>query len=253
MVYIVVLFVILFVGFFAYTSYCNIKQEQEIERRKKIARYKNIINDMDELLLNASHIPYSKNLVLMLQNRILFALNNILECNPSLTSIRTRITDINNQIEYVNANYKSGEDNPFIPPKDDRQAISMLKIISKLRKVARSEHNRGKIDPKAFITEDRRLEILSIKINISSLMNHCRNAMTARQWGTAKQLINKAHSIIKTVTEKDPWLESRDKEFSDMDQTISKELTAMNQKEMKDIKEKEHDELDELFMPKKKW
>ena len=253
MVYIIVLFVILFVGFFAYTSYCNIKQEQEIERRKKIARYKNIINDMDELLLNASHIPYSKNLVLMLQNRILFALNNILECNPSLTSIRTRITDINNQIEYVNANYKSGEDNPFIPPKDDRQAISMLKTISKLRKVARSEHNRGKIDPKAFITEDRRLEILSIKINISSLMYHCRNAMAARQWGTAKQLINKAHSIIKTVTEKDPWLESHDKEFSDMDQTISKELTKMNQKEMKDIKEKEHDELDELFMPKKKW
>ena len=59
MIYIVVLFIILFVGFFGYTTYCNIKQEQEIERRKKISHYRNIINEMDELLLNANHIPYS--------------------------------------------------------------------------------------------------------------------------------------------------------------------------------------------------
>ncbi len=253
MIYIVALFIILIIGFFGYTSYCNIKQEQEIERRKKISHYKNIINEMDELLLNASHIPYSKNLVLMLQNRILFALNNILECNPNLSSIRTRIADINNQIEYVNANYKSGDDNPFIPPKDDRQAISMLKIISKLRRVARSEHNRGKIDPKAFIQEDRRLEILMLKINIASLMSHTKDAVASRQWGTAKQLITKAQGVMRNITEKDAWLEAKEAEFADIDKSINKEISEINKKEMNTMEEKEHDDLDELFMPKKKW
>lgn len=243
----------MFVGFFAYTSYCNIRQEQEIERRKKISHYKNMINDMDELLLNASHIPYSKSLVLMLQNRILFALNNILECNPSLTAIRTRIADINKQIEFVNTNYKSGDDNPFIAPKDDRQAISMLKVISKLRKVARSEHNRGKVDPGTYQQEDRRLEILMLKINISSLLNHTRDAFAARQWGTTKQLIHKAQTVIRSIVEKDPWIESREQEFAELDASVSKEISEMNKKEMHNIEEKEHDELDELFMPKKKW
>ncbi len=253
MIYIVVLFIILFVGFFGYTTYCNIKQEQEIERRKKISHYRNIINEMDELLLNANHIPYSKNLVLMLQNRILYALKNILECNPSMNSIRTRIADINKQIEFVNANYKSGEDNPFIPPKDDRGAIGMLKVISRLRKVARAEHNRGKIDPSAYVHEDRRLEILALKINLTSLINHARDAFTSRQWGTAKQLIHKGLQVVKTITEKDPWIESREQEFNEMDAAINRELSELNKKEIHNIEEKEHDELDELFMPKKKW
>ncbi|MGN1357299.1 MAG: DNA repair protein [Succinivibrionaceae bacterium] len=251
--YILILLGVLIMAFFFYTIYCNYKQEQEIERRKKISHYKSIISEIDELLLNAVHVPYTKVLVLMLQNRILFALTNILECNPGLNSIRTRIADIKTQIEFVNQNYKSGEDNPFIAPNNDRQAIQMLKVISRLRKVARIEHNRGKIDPKAYITEDHRLELLMVKVNIASLMTHIKDCHVQRQWGTAKQLISKTMALLKSVSDKDTWLESRETEVKEINDAINKELSEINKKELIDIEKKEDDGLDEIFQDKKKW
>ncbi|MBP8040185.1 MAG: DNA repair protein, partial [Aeromonadaceae bacterium] len=50
------------------------KQKQETDRRILMSRQKLIIDESDELLLNASRLPYTKNLVLLLQNRILDAL-----------------------------------------------------------------------------------------------------------------------------------------------------------------------------------
>ncbi len=224
-----------------------------MERRKKISHYKAIITDIDELLLNSVHIPYTKVLVLMLQNRILFALTNILECNPALNSIRSRIADIKKQIDYVNQNYKSGEDNPFIAPTTDRQAIQMLKVISKLRKVARIEHNRGKLDPKAFITEDHRLELLMVKVNVASLMSHLKDCHMQRQWGSAKQLINKSMGLLKNLPDKDAWLEAKEEEIMEIDADINNELSEINKKELKDIEKKDSNGLDEIFQDKKKW
>lgn len=253
MVYIVVLFAIMFLAFVIYNVYSNFKQEQDIERRKKIAHYKEIINDADELLLNANHIPYTKNLILVLQNRILVALSNILECNPQLNSIKSRIGDIKQQIEYVKTNYQAGEDNPFIVPNNDRQAVQMLKQIKRLRKIVRIEHNKGKLDPKTFSSEDRRLELLLIKINIASLLTHVKDAQVARQWGTCKELITKAMAVLRNIPDKDNWLESHTEELENIDHAINIELQEMNKKEMKNIEDKDKHDLDQLFSPKKKW
>ena len=170
MIYIVLLFAILFMSFIVYNLYSNYKNEKERERKRKIARYKEVITDTDELLLNANHLPYTKTLVLVLQNRILTALNGILECNPSLNSIRTRTADINKQIEYVQKNYTTGEDNPFVNPSNDRQALQMLKSIKKLRRVLRIEHNRGKVkavsQPDAWL-QGKQEEIQSINESVN--------------------------------------------------------------------------------------
>ena len=79
MIYIVLLFAILFMSFVVYTLYSNYKTEQDRERKRKIARYKELISETDELLLNPNHLPYTKTLVLMLKNRILSSPHGILE------------------------------------------------------------------------------------------------------------------------------------------------------------------------------
>ena len=254
MIYIVLLFSIMFMAFIVYNLYSNYKTEKERDRRRKIAKYKEVINDTDELLLNTNHLPYTKTLVMMLQNRILTALNNILECNPSLNSIRTRTADIKKQIEFVNKNYTSGEDNPFMMPTNDRQALQMLKVIKKLRKVLRIEHNRGKIDPNAFLTEDTRLETMQVKINVTSLLNHLQTAHVGRHWGTCKQLINMGIQVIKSVAQPDAWLQGKLEEINAINESVNKEIADINKHDQQEIvKKEEGDELDQLFMPKKKW
>jgi len=254
MIYIVLLFAILFMSFIVYNLYSNYKNEKERERKRKIARYKEVITDTDELLLNANHLPYTKTLVLVLQNRILTALNGILECNPSLNSIRTRTADINKQIEYVQKNYTTGEDNPFVNPSNDRQALQMLKSIKKLRRVLRIEHNRGKVAPDAYLAEDRRLETLQVKINITSLLNHLHNAHVARQWGTCKQLISMGQQVLKAVSQPDAWLQGKQEEIQSINESVNHEIAELNKQDMEQSsKKEEQNELDQLFQPKKKW
>ena len=45
------------------------KQKQETDRRILMSKQKLIIDESDELLLNASRLPYTKNLVLLLRVR----------------------------------------------------------------------------------------------------------------------------------------------------------------------------------------
>lgn len=255
MILIMCVFATMFMAFIAYNLYTNYKQEKEKERRKKIAHYKEIISEADELLINSTHLPYTKTLVLMLQNRVLSALTNILECNPSLSSIRTRISDLRKQIEHVQKNFTQGEDNPFLEPTNDRQAVSMLKTIKQLRRLVRIEHNKGKVDPTSYSFEDRRLETLLIKTNISSLYQHCQDSFSNRQWGSAKQFISKGLAVLRNMENKDPWLEKREQGLMDMDQQINAEIAANNQKELNNLNEKKNkDEIAQLFgEQKKKW
>lgn len=253
MIYIVLLFAILFMSFVVYTLYSNYKTEQDRERKRKIARYKELISETDELLLNPNHLPYTKTLVLMLQNRILSSLNGILECNPTLNSVRTRTADIKKQIDFVTKNYTTGEDNPFVVPANDPQAIQMLKCIKKLRKLLRIEHNRGKIDPNAFLAEDSRLESLQTKVNVTSLLSHLQNAKNARQWGTCKQLITMGTQVIKSIAKPDAWLEGKLEELHQINDAVNAEIAEINKQDMQQLKRSESDELDELFQPKKKW
>ena len=112
----------------AYNMIQQYKQKQESDRRLTLSRQKHIIDEADELLLNAGRLPYTKTLVLLLQNRILDALRIVAQANPSLTSVQQRIQDITAQINYVQANYQNNEESVFRTPDSDRQALQMRAV-----------------------------------------------------------------------------------------------------------------------------
>ena len=228
------------------------KQKQETDRRILMSRQKLIIDEADELLLNASRLPYTKTLVLLLQNRILDALRAIAHINPSLNSVRQRIQDVTAQINYVQEHYQANEESSFRSPDSDRQALQMLQLVKKIRAVVRIEHNKGKIDPQAFVAEDRRLELLLLKINIANLIQRALDARVQRQFGSAKQMLTKGITTLAAIHDKDAWLIAREEEMRMALREMAEQLEQANQKELDQLNEKK-DDLDVLFQPKRKW
>nr|WP_321242801.1 DNA repair protein [uncultured Tolumonas sp.] len=235
----------------AYNIFQQHKQQQEIDRRAIVARQKVIIEEAEDILLNVNRLSYSKTLVMLLQNRLLDALRTIQNVTPNVSAINQRIEDVRNQIKYVNEHYK-GEDSHFRSPDSDRQAIQMLQTTKKLRAIVRMEHNKGKIDPQSFSVEDRRLELMLLKINIANLLQKAMDARVQRQIGTAKQLLTKGISALGVIHDKDAYLIASEEEMKSTLRDINDQLERESQKEREEIQEKQ-DDLDVLFQPKKKW
>ena len=236
----------------AYNIMQQYKQKQETDRRILMTKQKLIIDESDELLLNASRLPYTKSLVLLLQNRILDALRAISQANPALNSVRQRIQDVTAQINYVQEHYQANEESAFRAPDSDRQALQMLQLVKKIRAVMRVEQNKGKIDPQAFVAEDRRLELLLLKINIANLIQRALDARVQRQFGSAKQMLTKGITTLAAIHDKDAWLVTREEEMRMALREMAEQLEKANQKELDQLNEKK-DDLDVLFQPKRKW
>lgn len=236
----------------AYNIMQQYKQRQEADRRILMTKQKLIIDESDELLLNASRLPYTKALVLLLQNRILDALRAISHANPALNSVRQRIQDVTAQINYVQEHYQANEESAFRAPDSDRQALQMLQLVKKIRAVMRVEQNKGKIDPQAFVAEDRRLELLLLKINIANLIQRALDARVQRQFGSAKQMLTKGITTLAAIHDKDAWLVTREEEMRMALREMAEQLEQANQKELDQLNEKK-DDLDVLFQPKRKW
>ena len=236
----------------AYNIMQQYKQKQETDRRILMTKQKLIIDESDELLLNASRLPYTKSLVLLLQNRILDALRAISQANPALNSVRQRIQDVTAQINYVQEHYQANEESAFRAPDSDRQALQMLQLVKKIRAVMRVVQNKGKIGPQAFVAEDRRLELLLLKINIANLIQRALDARVQRQFGSAKQMLTKGITTLAAIHDKDAWLIAREEEMRMALREMAEQLEQANQKELDQLNEKK-DDLDVLFQPKRKW
>lgn len=237
----------------AYNVVQQYKQKVESDKRASITRHKAIADETEEILLNVNMLPFSKAMVLILQHRILDSYRAMAQVSPHLSQLKQRIADTQAQIANVQENYRSPEEGGFRAPDSDRQAIQMLQVIKKMRAVLRVEHNKGKIDPQGFAQEDRRLELMQLKVNIANLTQRARDAMIGSQFGTCRQLLGKGLAVLGAVNDKDPYLLAREEDLRQALQDLDTRIQQESQKEMQTIKDKEADELDVLFQPKKKW
>ncbi|MBO1518702.1 DNA repair ATPase [Oceanisphaera pacifica] len=226
-------------------------QKQEAEKRTQLLRHKNIINETDELLLNASQLPFSKALVVSLYSRILHSLKAMQQQDPNNEQIKTRLVNIQQQIQHVKDNYTL--DQPGLkPPESDQQALHMLQVVKRLRTVLRIEHNKGKLGNQTFVQEDRRLELIRLKINLVNLAKRARTAIGNKDVNTAQQLLKKGLSVLDKIPDKDDQLKGIE---SNLQQRLS-DLTSTQKKELQEQQaraEEEKSELDLLFEPKRKW
>ena len=236
----------------AYNVVQQYKQKAEADKRHAVARHKTVADETEEVLLNVNLVPFSKNMVLLLQHRILDAYRAIAQVMPN-NQIKQRIADVQTQTKNVQENYSPHDEGHFKTPESDRQAIQMLQLVKKMRAVLRVEHNKGKIDPQGFAQEERRLELMQLKINISNLIKRAMDAQIQGQFGTCRQLYIKGLSAIGNVGDKDPYLVAREEDMRQGLKALDEQQQQNSAQDLQNIKDKETDELDVLFQPKKKW
>lgn len=233
------------------------KEKVETEKRNELAKYKNIIEETENLLLNIVDIPVSQQLNIILHQRILDAVKSMSELVPDSSDLLQRLADTENRIKNINTQKPSttnqNAEEEFTLPDDERATISLIQGIKKLRSALRAEHTKGKIDSQLYITEDRRLDILQLRINVESLIKRGNLARQSKMLGSARQYYEKAIATMDAQNNKSDYSAKRKKEVAQILQSITEELKTSNTKDRLKKQADEQDDLDILFQPKKKW
>jgi len=248
----VVLLLFVVIGYNIVQQY---KQKLEAERRNAVSKQRAVISEVDELLLNATRMPFSKSLLLILQNRIRNALVLMLKTGAN-AAVKDHLKNTDAQIQQINTNYTPPDESIFRTPENDKEALALLQVTKKIRAVLRSEHAKGKINTPIFVTEDRRLEIMQLKINIENGVKRIQEAQLSKQFGSANQMINKLLKILQNIPDKDSYLDKKQAQLSAIKDEIKTDLVKNSDDELAAIKAKEdekNNDLDVLFQDKKKW
>lgn len=249
----IALLLIVFIGYNIIQQY---KAKMENEQKIAINKQRAVITEVDELLLNATKMPFSKSLLLIMQNRIRNALITMLKASPQSNAIREHLNNTDQQIENLKQNYTPPDESVLRAPQNNNEALVLLKIAKKIRAILRSEHTKGKISTEIFISEEKSIEMMQLKINLENSFKRIQASQLNQQFGSANQMINKLLTVLNGIADKDNYLISKEKELSAIKEEIKKHLHQVSDKEVEALKAKDQEkqnDLDVLFQDKKKW
>ncbi|EDP58929.1 hypothetical protein [Vibrio sp. AND4] len=249
---IVILVAVLLVLVLGYNIMLQYKVKVETTKRQESARYVTLIDSTEELIGHAHHIPFSKDLLLCLNNRILDALENMRELDPKDKQLVQRIENMKQQIAQLADNNQGGESTTFKMPSSDKQAILMLKLVKRLRDTVRNEHNKGRLNTQSYVAENARLETMQIRINIENVIKRANDSIARGQPGTALQLLRKGIDALSTKN--DAYSTQAKQKLEGMLGDLDKKRQDKNDADMQHQVDKERDnDMDALFGEKKKW
>ncbi len=254
----VALLLIVMIGYNIIQQY---KQKVETERRISVAKQHAVISEVDELLLFATKIPFTKILLLILKNRIRNALFIMMNMSPRTASYKEHFADTEAQIKQIKENYIEPSSNSFQIPSDDKEAVTLVKVTKKIRAVLRSEHAKGKINTNIFVSENRNLEIMQLKINLDTSIKRIVQAKSMKEYGSAKQMIDKLLKILESIPDKDNDLLQKQQLLVNHDNEVNLHLNNMDSSSNEDNHEKKRlmkenskqKDIEMLFGDKQKW
>lgn len=249
---IIALIAILLVLVLGYNIMLQYKVKVETAKKQESSRYLAIIDATEDLIGNAHHMPFSKDLLVCLNNRILDALQSMYELDPKNKQLQQRIENMNAQIKNLQDNHPGNESTSFKVPSSDKQAIMMLKLVKRLRDTIRSEHNKGRFDTQAYVTENARLETIQIRINIENVIKRSNDAIVRGQPGTAVQLLRKGLEVLSTKN--DSYSNQAREKLQSMFDELQQRRQSKSAAELQQIEENERNsDMEALFGEKKKW
>jgi hypothetical protein len=221
-------------------------------RRAEFSKFRTILEDTEELIVNAANVPLSPAISQMLLKRIAFTLKAMVELEPAARDIKQRLQETEKRLSDSNADSSSFSESVALP-ESDQQLIGMIKGIKKIRAVLRSEHARGNVDTQMVIQEDKRLEVLQLKINVESQIKRGNQARGNNMLGSARQYYEKAMTALTNTPHQDEYATTRKAEVIQALQDIAIQLKEGNVRDREKKEGKENKDLDELFAPKRKW
>lgn len=230
------------------------KEKQEAEKRSKVAKQKAIIDESEELILNLVNIPSSPNIVQILNKRCLNAAKIMQKLMPEVNGLKKKINELSVRLEAAEdlAANQDNDDN-FILPDNEKQILSTLQCIKKLRAILKSEQTKGTLDPQTFTQEDQRLDAMQLKINIESLLKRGSQAQSKEMFGSARQYFEKALQTLANHSTKTEYTIAKNAEIAKLLEEITDSLKITNASDAAKKAKNEENDLDILFQPKKKW
>lgn len=248
---IVVLVAILLVLVIGYNVMLQYNAKIESSRRVESARYLAIIDATEDLIGNAHHLPYSQDLLICLNSRILDALESMFILDQKNKQLAQRIENMKHQIQTLRDNYAGGESTTFKVPTSDKQAIIMLKLVKRLKDTIRSEHNKGRFNTQSYVAENARLETIQIRINIENVVKRANEAIVRGQLGTARQLLKKAIDVL--MSKNDAYSNQAREKLQGMLDKLDKNKKDTNADHLAQEEKERDNDMEALFGEKKKW
>lgn len=239
----IALLLIVFIGYNIIQQY---KVKMENEQKIAINKQRAIIAEVEELLLNATKMPFSKSLLLIMQNRIRNALITMLKASPHSLPIREHLSNTDQQIENLKQNYTPPDESVLRAPQSNNEALVLLKITKKIRAILRSEHTKGKISTDMFISEEKRIELMQLKINLENSFKRIQHSQLNNQYGSANQMINKLLTVLNGIPDKDAYLLAKEKELNAIKDEIKKHLNQVSDEEVEAMKAKDKEKQNDL-------
>ncbi|MGS0676138.1 hypothetical protein [Shewanella sp. 0m-4] len=232
------------------------KARVEAERRIELARQRAVIDETEEVLSNTGLIPCSSGILLVLYRRVEDALSTALPLAANQSNdYERRLIDVRTQVQALQTSPKTAPAiELFRLPDNDRQILTLVQTLKKMKAILRAEHSKGKVEPSVFSQEEIRIDSLQLRINVDSMLGRGRAACFMKQYGSAKQMVTKALATLHTIkaqTPNDPFIARKVEEAKAM----LEEITGA-QKIAHPVASKakgDDDDIDVLFQPKKKW
>ncbi|WP_395343705.1 hypothetical protein PN836_003975 [Ningiella sp. W23] len=251
---IIVLIATLIVAGIAASAVQQHNERKAAKKREEINRNRTILDETENAVSAAQHMPLSQRLISILRKRSLEALMEIYEQNPS-NDLKKKVNDLQKAVRDINVDEPAPDQSSFELPKSDKVIIKYIQAIKKLRTIIRSEQRKGNIDSAAFQTEDKALERLQLRVNIDTLHKRAKDAVATQMQGSARQYLEKAISALAKQKPQDDYTVNRAKELMAMLEGLESTLRDKNVKAVlaDKAKEKEKEDIDTLFAPKKKW
>jgi len=225
------------------------KQKLELERRQKLARYKLVFDQTEDLINAASNFPVGRVLILTLNRRALDAAQRMHGVKPT-TESKNRVEEYQHGVKAFENQHNEPINDELEIPDNDKQVIGMLNAVKRLRNTLRGEHSKGRIDTNAFLGEDRKLVKIQVQISVESLLRRGRTAYKTQMLGSARQYYEKALKTLDDQSFSDDYIVARKAQVAEELNRITEELRDAN---AKDASNRKKDDLEELFQPKQKW
>ncbi|WP_139138953.1 hypothetical protein [Alteromonas confluentis] len=249
---IIILIVVLLIAAFVINAFQQHRARQEQEKRNELSKYRNLIDETENVISACASMPVSPRLIQILNDRVLTGLKGMAELGAANSDIKKRISEAEQQ-KNGTMSLDNSPTNEFVLPDNDKLIIQYIQAVKKLRILLRSELSKGRLNNKTFAEEDKILERLQLKVNVETLVKRGRTAMQSGMLGSARQYFEKAIKALEAQSQPDEYMASRLASLKEWLSSIQDDLKNANAEDRARRKEEERDELDELFAPKKKW
>lgn len=228
------------------------RERMQALKRAEFTKLRHALDESEEILFNAANVPLSAGLTLMLLKRISYLLKAMVELEPGQRDLKYRLEETEARMAELSKSAEGIADNVGLPD-NDQQLLAMMKGIKKLRSMLRAEHARGNVETQLVVDEDRRLDLLQLRISVESQMKRGKSARSNGMLGSSRQYFEKALAYLNGTSHQNDYVSSRISEARTALEEITQELKQGNAKDVEKRGEKDNKDIDELFAPKRKW